>query len=144
MGIRPTFKQTEVKAKIDNYIQDVNTRIEKELTRLGELCIIEMRTNREYIDRTGNLLASTGYVVAKGGVIKRSAGFSKERDTATAGKSEGLGLAKEVMGEYPQGWVLIVVAGMKYAAHVEALGKNVLSSAELVAEKEVRKILKRL
>jgi len=36
------------------------------------------------------------------------------------------------------------VAGMKYAAYVEARNYNVLSSAELLAEKEVPKLLKAL
>lgn len=36
----------------------------------------------------------------------------------------------------------MVVAGMKYATYVEAHNYNVLSSTELVAEKEVPKLLK--
>ena len=45
-----------------------------------------------------------------------------------------------IKAKYPKGLVLIVVAGMNYAAYVEAKGYNVLSSAELMAENILKQL----
>ena len=60
------------------------------------------------------------------------------------GQKEGESFINKVTSQYPKGFVLIVIAGMKYASYVEARNYNVLTSAELLAEREVPKLLKAL
>ena len=97
---------------------------------VGERCITEARDNGSYTDRTGNLRNSVGYVVLLNGKEMSQSNISKlnrkQFDTIKA--------------EYTKGLVLIVVAGMNYAAYVEAKGYNVLSSAELMAENILKQL----
>ena len=62
----------------------------------------------------------------------------------TDGSNSGKAFASELARKYPKGYVLIVVAGMKYAAYVSAKGRDVLDSAELLADQLVPKMLKQL
>ena len=50
----------------------------------------------------------------------------------------------EKVGKETKGVALVVVAGMNYAAYVEARGYNVLSSAEHLAERELPRMLEKL
>ena len=97
---------------------------------VGERSIIEARDNGSYTDRTGNLRNSVGYIVLLDGVEQSQSNINKlnrkQFDTIKA--------------KYPKGLVLIVVAGMNYAAYVEAKGYNVLSSAELMAENILKQL----
>jgi len=81
-------------------------------------------------DITGNLRNSVGYVVLLNSVEK-----SKSNISALNQK-----LIEELKNKYPKDLVLIVVAGMNYAAYVEAKGFNVLSSAELMAKNILTKL----
>ena len=52
-------------------------------------------------------------------------------------------LLDKIKADYPQGLALIVCAGMNYAAYVENIHhRDVLTSAELVAESLANKLLK--
>lgn len=90
---------------------------------VGEECIAEARNNGAYQDQTGNLRNSVGYCVLLNGEVKRQKVSHLNKKTID-----------EVSQKYPKDLVLIVVAGMNYAAYVEAKGYNVLSSSELKAE----------
>jgi hypothetical protein len=131
--LTPNFSKKDV----ENYLQKRLVLIEKEILRqlqyLGEKCVADGRINGTYRDRTGNLRNSVGYVVMKNGNIIHE-NF----------KGQGKEVATNAARKYSSGYVLIVVAGMKYAAYVESRGYNVLSSAELLAESEMPKMLKRL
>ena len=78
--------------------------------------------------------------IEKGGFAPTERGTKKGKD----GQKEGEAFINKVISQYPSGFVLVVVAGMKYASYVEARNYNVLSSSELLAEKEVPKLLKAL
>jgi hypothetical protein len=58
----------------------------------------------------------------------------------TEGVRAGQELANRV-GSQTKGIVLVVTAGMNYATYVEAKGRDVLASAELLAERKLPKIL---
>lgn len=90
---------------------------------VGEECIAEARNNGAYQDQTGNLRNSVGYCVLLNGEVKGQKVSHLNKKTID-----------EVSQKYPKDLVLIVVAGMNYAAYVEAKGYNVLSSAQLKAE----------
>lgn len=113
------------------------------LRYLGERCINEARDSGTYTDRTGNLRASLGYVVLKDG---KTLGSPKLiRGGTQDGKARGEETIRQAISETnDEGYVLIVVAGMHYAKYVEAMGYNVLTSAQLLAERQAPIILNQL
>lgn len=111
---------------------------------VGLECIREARTKRRYIDQTGNLRSSTGYCVLYNGTVVHQGGLDAIKPTATAGPKEGKELMNKLIAQNSMGIVLIVVAGMDYAAYVEAKGLNVLDTSNVMAKKLIRKTLKRL
>ena len=116
------------------------------LQRLGEMCLVEARTNKGYMMQTGALLSSTGYEVFVDGVAihsKFDAASGAESNAAETGIKSGQNIA-ETIGKGTKGIALVVVAGMNYAAYVEAKGYNVLSSAEHLAERELPRMLEKL
>ena len=113
------------------------------LRYLGERCINEARDSGTYTDRTGNLRASLGYVVLKDG---KPLGSPKLiRGGTQDGKEGGEETIRQAISETnDEGYVLIVVAGMHYAKYVESMGYNVLTSAQLLAERQAPTILNQL
>lgn len=105
---------------------------------IGERCVTEARektpSEGSYQDRTGNLRNSLGYVVLYNGIVQGKKNITKLNEK----------LVEELMMKYNTGIVLIVVAGMNYAAYVEAKNYDVLTSAELYAEKLVPEMLHKL
>lgn len=152
MGITPNFNQNSIKAELERRAEVIRKMIIRRLTELGERCLIEARTGRTYQDQTGNLLASTGYVLVDHGSIIKLAGFEKPKRSAATkqgdadnGAESGKYLAEALAGKATKkGYALIMVAGMHYADYVEATGKNVLASAERFAEREFPEMLRRL
>lgn len=96
-----------------------------------------------YTDRTGNLRNSVGYVVIVDGQVYEMSAFGKP-DGNSEGKSTGQSFARSLAKKFPRGIVLIVVAGMRYASYVSARGKDVLDSADLLADQLVPRMLKQL
>jgi hypothetical protein len=64
--------------------------------------------------------------------------------SGTDGVQEGASLAKRVGAKYSKGIVLVVTAGMNYAVAVESRGQDVLTSAEILAERELPRMLESL
>ncbi len=104
---------------------------------IGELCVSEARTNGNYIDRTGNLRNSIGYAVLVDGKIVEQ--FTQNAE----GGQESAKLIQQLKGNFQHGVVLLVVAGMNYASHVESLNYDVITSAQLLGRKLVPQILKK-
>lgn len=78
-----------------------------------------------YIDDTGNLRQSIGYLVALDGkVVKQDLPHQ-----------EGERLAYNVLSKYQHGYALIMVAGMSYAEEVTHRGYDVLDSAAIDARR---------
>lgn len=146
MGIRANFSKDDVKARFDAFLQEVERKQIERLQRLGEMCLIEARNNKGYMMQTGALLSSTGYEVFVDGVaIHTQFDVANGAESAAAAKGikAGQSIAEKV-GKETKGIALVVVAGMNYAAYVEARGYNVLSSAEHLAERELPKMLEKL
>lgn len=103
-----------------------------------------------YIDWTGNLRASIGYVVLWDGAVVKMSDFApvrgkgKKGGNGLTGSKKGREFLQKLIEENGEGLVLIVVAGMPYAAYVEALGYDVLDSAEIKAEEIVKRLLSKL
>lgn len=146
MGIKANFTKDDVRKRFDAFLDMVEQKQIARLQRLGEMCLIEARSNKGYIMQTGALLSSTGYEVFVDGVAIHSqfdAASGAESEAASKGVQTGKSIAEKI-GKETKGVALVVVAGMNYAAYVEARGDNVLSSAEHLAERELPRMLEKL
>lgn len=137
----------EIDAMIDKEMKRADFLTIKALSFLGEKCVIEAkdRTQAEsWFDDSGNLRSSIGYVIVHNGRIVQVSSFEVLKEGAE-GAQEGKELTYKLAKTYNSGFTLIIVAGMGYAAYVEAMdNKVVLASAELLARKEVPNMMKRL
>lgn len=115
--------------KADN----IKTAIIERLQEAGEECINIARTGHTYIDRTGNLTSSIGYIIVSDGEVIHKAGFTVVNQ-GDKGSANGKLYAEDIASQFSHGIVLIVVAGMNYAKYVSAKGYDVLDSAELSAD----------
>ena len=146
MAIKPNFAKDDVRKRFDAFLNEIEKKQIARLQRLGEMCLVEARTNKGYMMQTGALLSSTGYEVFVDGVAIHSqfdAASGAESNAAEMGIKSGQSIAESI-GKGTKGIALVVVAGMNYAAYVEAKGYNVLSSAEHIAERELPRMLEKL
>lgn len=141
MGISANFNINDIDATFKALLAEVDRQLIESLTRVGEEAVKLAKMippERGFKDRTGNLRSSIGYVVLVDGKPVNVA-FAAVKG-GHAGVNEGQRLALQV-GSKTEGYALVVVAGMNYAVHVESKGRDVLTSAEKLAEKEVAKHL---
>lgn len=106
------------------------------LSRIGEQFVNDARENGSYTDRTGNLRSSIGYVILKNGQQIGGGGFK-----GGEGERKGNDVLNGAKARYPVGYVLIVVAGMDYAAAVESKGRDVLSGSAPAATERLKKAM---
>lgn len=154
------IKQITPMSEVDNYLEEQLERREQAIIRnleyVGEQCVNEAKRlpsppesmrrfkhQPNYIDDTGNLRSSIGYVIVKNGKVVKLSGFAVVK-TGREGVRSGAAYARQLVRKFPRGIVLIVVAGMNYAAYVSAKGYNVLDSSELLAEQLVPNLMKQL
>lgn len=143
MAVRRTTPLEIIQSYMEEQVNELEELIATNLMYVGERCVVEARTNGSYTDQTGNLRSSIGYVVLKDGVAVSSGGFQTTLKGGT-GSREGKAFLEELTRNHRTGIVLIVVAGMNYAAYVEALNYIVIDSAQLLAERLVPQIMKQL
>lgn len=143
MGITLKTPEAEIDAYIQQRVERMTGAVIYNLQYVGEACLNAARETNSYKDRTGNLRSSVGYVIVVDGKIKYQSDFEVVKKGGDGAKS-GIRYAKKVARQFPEGIALIVVAGMNYAAYVSATGRDVLDSAELLADKLVPQILKQL
>ena len=144
MGITPKFTRADIEKRLKAFLSEVELLQIEALQELGEMCIEHARNipaNQGFQDQTGNLRSSIGYMVFKNGVAVHTA-YDKVM-AGSDGAMKGEALAKKV-GEGKQGISLVVTAGMNYAVYVEATGRDVLTSAEKLAERVLPKMLEEL
>lgn len=143
MGITQKTPMSESDAYIEQQIKRIMDAVIYNLQYVGERCLNAARETNSYKDQTGNLRSSLGYVIAMDGKIVYQSDFEIVKNGKQGAKS-GIQFAKEIVRQFPEGIVLVVVAGMEYAALVSATGRDVIDSAELLADKLVPQILKQL
>lgn len=142
MGITANFNKGSIDQIFRAFLAEVERQIIESLCRVGEEAVKLAKLippERGFNDQTGNLRSSIGYVVCRDGKPVNVA-FEAVKG-GHVGVHEGQRLALEVGGRYTEGYTLVVVAGMNYAVHVESKGRDVLTSAEKFAEKEIAKKL---
>ena len=128
---------------LDRRAEEIEQVMINNLIYVGESCITEARTNGRYKDQTGNLRSSIGYIILNDGKIVKESDFSTIKN-GKKGATQGRQFIQSLISEYSSGLTLVVVAGMEYAAYVEAKNLNVLDSAEQLAERLVPQLLKSL
>lgn len=129
-GLRALFNSSQLVNVFNQFQEKVHDGILQKLQYSGEVFVNAARTNSTYLDDTGNLRSSIGYVILLDGKVV-DVSFSKQKGSGDGdlGKLQGMTFASEVAEQYPTGYVLIGVAGMQYAASVEAHGYDVMTGA---------------
>lgn len=138
----PLWKKSEIKKFFQGFGTRSDAAIIMLLQRTGEEFVKIARQEGQYIDHTGNLRSSIGYLIAKDGqVIRKNFQLSTKAGTdKQTGKREGEQLAMSIVKTFTKGYVLIGVAGMKYAMFVEAMeNKDVLTRAVNKADTFIKK-----
>ncbi len=131
-GLTPLWKKSDIRKLFDKLGERAEFVIMDLLQRTGEEFVKIARLEGNYIDHTGNLRSSIGYVIVKDGSIAgRNFQVSEQAGTdKQTGKREGEQLAMDLVKTFSKGYVMIGVAGMKYAVFVEAMeNKDVLTRA---------------
>jgi len=124
---------------VANYKEYQKALSEIAFSRHGQRVQIGLETPG-FMDHTGNLRSSIGYMIFKDGEPIKQA-FAGEMEE---GKQAGISLANGISKTYPKGFVLIVVAGMEYAAAVESKGYDVITSSSFTAEDELKEAMEGL
>lgn len=166
-GLRPMWDKKQIHKVFEKLQERAEEYILQLLIRTGDKFITIARDEGQYDDWTGNLRSSIGYVIVKDGQIVGKSSFEKvqgagentklvnfkTKDGKTVkyatkgasgdgseGKKEGEQLAMDLVKTFTKGYVLIGVAGMKYAVFVEAMeNKDVLTNAANKAEDFIKK-----
>lgn len=165
MGIKPTFKMTDVHSYIDQEVQRIEQVIINQLSYIGEEFVRDVRTKIQatpayraslrgitarpkvritastprYGDDTANLSASTGFGITKNGKL-----LKLNFKGGGVGEEMGRMFILELSKKFPYGLALIVVSGMEYAAAVESLGYDVLTGSSFKAEESLLKMKENL
>lgn len=147
MGIRMATPMSEVNAYLKAEAERIQRLTIRALAYLGEQCVRLARDRSpelSWIDRTGNLRSSIGYIITYNGNIVQYSGFQQVKQ-GSEGTKTGKDFATEMAKQFSNEYVLVVVAGMNYAEYVEAKdNKDVLATPELFANKELPKMFERL
>lgn len=143
MGIAPKFTKQDVKGRFDAFLQAVKTQQIKRCQRLGEMCVTHAKLvppEKGFYDRTGNARASIGFVVFADGVP-----VTEQYEGNPEGIEAGKNIARNAIKRHPADTVgVIVTAGMHYCVYLEAMGRDVLTSAEELAKRQLPKMLEQL
>lgn len=130
--------------RLEAEAQTIQQRQERVIMRrlqyIGEEAVNTARTSRRYLDQTGNLTSSIGYVIVRNGSVTKKAGFDKVKD-GDEGAQQGESLALSLASDFQHDYTLIVVAGMDYAAYIEAKGLGGMTAAEMQAKAEIEKFV---
>ncbi len=134
-SLTPAFKFTAITAPFVKLVDDVDSNTFDILSLVGEEFVNDARLNGSYMDHTGNLRASIGYVIYKDRKIVKE---FIQKGTDQEGQQEASDIANNLEALIflsggsesliKDGWALFVFAGMNYGIWVEAHGFDVLSA----------------
>ena len=114
------------------------------LKYVGESFVREARLNREFMDDTGNLQSSIGFVITRDKkiIFKALRGIGKSPNAK--GQEAAERLAEAISITLPNGLALVGLAGMNYGIYVEARGIDVISGSIPQTQKILKEIIKDL
>ena len=147
MGIKANFSFEDIHNSHEMFITKIIAVLEDALSLAATQLVVYAKNKdglnvKDFRDRTNNLRSSIGYVLYKDGK-KISASFAKSgvgtQGDGALGMEEGENYAVDVAGKYQEGYVLVLAAGMHYAAYVEAKGYDVITGASLKMDDEITK-----
>jgi hypothetical protein len=136
----PRFSAKEIRRLIQKKQAAIEDAIILALKKVGEEFVRNARSTNTYKDQTGNLRSSIGYVILKNGAQM----FADFGGRTSDGPEKARQVAEDVAGKFGRGYILIGVAGMEYAAAVEARGYDVITSSSQTAETSLRNALARI
>lgn len=138
----------KLNAKLEMKASEIKDFIVFRFKQIGEDAVKLAREVGGYHDITGNLRSSIGYVILVDGqavVEGKPEQYAGKIGDGSKGVVEGQRFLNRLKAKFPWGVVLILCAGMEYAAFVENVKhKDVLTSAEHLAESLVEKLLGKL
>lgn len=146
VSLVPKWDKKQIKKYLDERKRRIDAAIMLNLQRVGEEFVKNSRDNNTYKDRTGNLRSSIGYVIIRNGrQIEQNFETKKgPNGNGKDGQRNAKKIVRQAVKKYPKGFVLIGVAGMNYAAAVEARGFDVISLGSIQAETDLKAAMKRL
>lgn len=140
MPIKANFSDSYLKGIMNQFTGAVTDSVSDAMKMACLKMVERAKQTNTYKDQTGNLRSSIGYILYHNGKeISRQ--FEIVKDGGD-GIRKGGALARDVASEYNKGFVAVVVAGMNYAAYVEAKGKDVITGSSLGFPKDMEKYLK--
>ena len=135
----------KLKDELKTKMKDITDFIIFRFEQIGEECVKIAREKGSYHDITGNLRSSIGYAIFVDGKTVRQGApeqFAGSQGDGAKGAAEAQSLLNTLKSKFPWGVVLVICAGMEYAAYVEDIRhKDVLTSAEHVAERLVKELM---
>lgn len=141
-GLTPLFSGDNVERWFDHFQERAEERIFKLLSAGGEKFVEIARKKGSYHDQTGNLRSSIGYIIAiDGEIVSENFEESEKGTDKYTGKVKGRQIAEDISLSYPNGYIIVGVAGMNYAAAVEARGCDVVTSGDIACNEYLREAL---
>lgn len=147
--ITPAFTKADVQKDVDAFMERVFKITLNEIRAVGEKFVKDARQKApadigpggSFNDQTGNLRSSIGYIIVyDGNIVREDFQLSKRGTERTPGMIAGREFAEYQAALNPTGWALITVAGMEYAAFVEAKGYDVITGSTLTANSDMNKV----
>ena len=159
MGIKANFNMDDIRRKMYEHQEKI---IKSALAAYKMACldmVNRAKSNNTYLDQTGNLRSSIGYVLYYNGaevdsyfvpmpaqVVEYKDKYGVSRKTpggdGVEGSKKGYEYAKQIAEDKnSKGIVAVVVAGMDYAYYVETQGNDVLEGSKHQFAGDLRKHL---
>lgn len=148
MAVKAEFKIEGLWAfrqKLNERKEALKRVLDMKLLQLAEECVTHAKWNKGYSDRTANLKNSISYALYYDGeLVTMRAGQIPDPTADPEGQTQVESALDEFANQAgsvaPKGYTLIIVAGMRYGAHVEHKGYNVLHLTKYYLKDEFRKI----
>lgn len=121
--IKANFTPANTKKFFIQFRKNVHAAIIDRLNYIGEASVSDAKLLSTFKDDTGNLRNSMCYVTLHDGKIVSPGRIPRQSQK----------VIDELKSEFGTGFVLIICAGMNYAAAVEAKGYDVISNSSNIA-----------
>lgn len=144
MAVKAQFSPKKFEEYLAQCQQLAMDEVFKTFAFLAEECVNRVRdrsADDSWIDHSGNLRSSIGYIITVNGEIAVKGGFKPTNapdGNGSEGQKTGADYAQSLVSRFSSTpLALVVVAGMEYAVFVEARdNKDVLAATELWARAE--------
>lgn len=144
MGFRPRFSKADVRLALNveqnRFRKAVLNRLELVGWEFVRMARQKTASGGGFNDVTGNLRSSIGFAIVDHGSVQKE-NYEGKGDL---GKKEAKKYIRELKDDFDDGYALIVVAGMGYAAAVESKGKDVITGSSLEAESLLKQSIENL